>query len=619
MMSKIYLPSIVLLSVLLTGCMSGWNRGAKESSSLNSYLDHQAATKARPMSTKPAGMEEKPPEKNILVESESSDVSLGKKLAARLAEADQQQPPSTEAKKPASYAARVAALTLPEADKQQILTEFASANDSQWEELLSKLEPVFGPKTETKIAQQTPPPAQSEDMVQKYATKLVQQHLASGSVPQPATNAEEGPKRLPSTNMHQDTSHLAQVDPDLYPKTIDLERGKTMPGARQPVAPEARNHRDAGVQLAAHVSEVDAGSEGLYPEDVQVVAYNQMRNETKSLPDKMAGPKKKPAEEESVSKLTKDEYRVMQILWERGQVSLEALHKDYLAQFGPEQSRTSPNPIAMSLDELHAILFDLKGRGWIADTRRGNTVAYWASRNQPESSSGDWEKLVSDSIQQLQQVAGDSRLSEEERTIAQLRLRMLYLVADRKSDALEKVEGLSPEEQEVWSNTLFGLADYMQVEEIPVERRHSLALGSFRRVMSHLEAASPLELKNLEFIQSVDSFGQFKPFPSHDFQPQQEVLLYVEVDNFSSRDNGGKFETTLQSNYEIYDQAGRRIDARQFPEVKDSCRVRRRDFYVPYRLYMPENITPGSYRLELTVRDPASDKFGQSSIDFRIK
>lgn len=184
---------------------------------------------------------------------------------------------------------------------------------------------------------------------------------------------------------------------------------------------------------------------------------------------------------------------------------------------------------------------------------------------------------------------------------------------------MEKVEGLTAEEQEVWSNTLFGLSDYMNVEEIPVNRRHALALGSFRRAMTNLESASPLQLQNLEFIQSVESFGQFQAFASHDFQPQQEVLLYVEVDNFSSRDTGGQFETVLQSNYEIYDQSGRRIDARQFPEVKDTCRVRRRDFYVPYRIYMPENIAPGSYRLELTVRDPSADKFGQASIEFQIK
>jgi len=611
-MPKIILPSVVCLTVLVTGCMSGWNRGVNDSSSLNSYLNQQAAKTPSP-TKKSTTPETDQPKQHELAKSESSDVALGKKLAARLAEAEKQQ--STSAPEATTYAARVEALSLPADDKQQILSEFASASDAQWEELLSKLEPVFGPKQQAVVKKES---ASEADMVDSYASKLVQRHLKA---PAQSTPAEE-PQRLPSTNMHQDTSHLAQADPAGYPRTIDLDRGKTSPAARATAPPAERIRRDTGVQLAAYVPEMDAHSQGLTPEDVQASAINEMMRNPRNLPDKTAGPKPKesqPTSEETVSQLTRVEYRVMQILWQRSQISLEALHKEYVAQFATEQSRTSPDPSILSLDELHAILFDLKGRGWIADTRRGNTVVYWAARNQDETDSGNWEKLIDDTIHKLERVATDTRGSEEERTIAQLRLRMLYLIANRKSDAMEKVEGLTPEEQEVWSNTLFGLADYMKVEDIPVDRRHTLALGSFRRAMSHLEAASPLELRNLEFIQSVDSFGQFNPFPSHDFQPKQEVLLYVEIENFTSRDNGGKFETALQSNYEIYDQGGRRIDARQFPEVKDSCRVRRRDFYVPYRLYMPENIPSGTYRLELTVRDSAADKFGQSSIEFRIK
>ncbi|MBA2116992.1 hypothetical protein HOV93_41860 [Planctomycetes bacterium FF15] len=611
-MSKIILLSVATLTVLLTGCMSGWNRGMSDPSSINSYLN-QKAVQEKPVAKHSSAPEGKKPEQHELAKSESSDVALGKKLAARLAEVKNQSAESAPLGE--KYAARLEALTLPADDKQQILSEFASASDAQWEELLSKLEPVFGPKQQAVVKKEA---ASESDLVDQYASKLVQRHL---NMPADSVPAEQ-PTRLPSTNMHQDTSHLAQADPAGYPRTIDLDRGKTTPAARATAPPEEKIRRDTGVQLAAYVPELDAHAKGLTPEDVQAAAIADMKRDPMNMPDKTAGPKPKvdqPQEEETVSQLTQVEYRAMKILWQRSQLSLEALHKEYKAQFAPEQTRTSPDPSILSLDELHAILFDLKGRGWISDTRRGNTVVFWAARNQEETDTGSWEKLMDDTIQKLERIATDTRASEEERTIAQLRLRMLYLVANRKADAMEKVDSLTPEEQEVWSNTLFGLADYMKVEEIPVERRHTLALGSFRRAMSHLEAASPLELRNLEFIQSVDSFGQFKPFPSHDFQPKQEVLLYVEVENFSSRDNGGKFETALQSNYEIYDQAGRRIDARQFPEVKDSCRVRRRDFYVPYRLYMPENIPSGTYRLELTVRDSTADKFGQTSIEFRIK
>ncbi len=613
MKSKIYLSSIISFTVLLTGCMSGWGRTSKESSSLNTYLNQQAAQTSKPEAASLAA-KPKPEDKHTLIKTESAETSLAKKLAARLEESKQ-----LDAQKAATgptYAARVKALSLPEADKQQILKEFSAASDSQWEELLATLEPAFGPQR-TIAANTSGAQSNSEtDMVQKYASKLVERHLQK-----PSTNqeSEEQPQRLPSTNMHQDTSHLATADPNAYPKTIDLQRGRTSPAARATAQPQQVVRENTNIQLATYVPEMETSSRGLYPEDLQTEDYRQLRNDPKNLPNKKAGPKSPPGDEEDVSQLSQDEYQVLEVLWQRGQVSLEAMHKEIMSQSSSNEKRRTPDPKLLSIDELHTILFDLKERGWVADTRRGNTIVYWAARNQPEAESGNWKHFLDETIHKLEQLASDTRLSDEERTIAQLRLRMLYLAADRKTEAMEKVEGLTAEEQEVWSNTLFGLSDYMNVEEIPVNRRHALALGSFRRVMTHLESASPLQLQNLEFIQSVESFGQFKAFASHDFQPQQEVLLYVEVDNFSSRDTGSQFETVLQSNYEIYDQAGRRIDARQFPEVKDTCRVRRRDFYVPYRIYMPENIAPGTYRLELTVRDPAADKFGQASIEFRIK
>lgn len=624
-MSKIYLPSLITFSVLVTGCMTPFGaRPAEEPSSLNSYLNQQAATQKPDPSS--IAKTTKPPTTGDLVKSDSAEVSLAKKLAAKLEAAQQMEAAATPEEPP--HLERLAALSLPEADKEEIRTMFASANESQWDEVLSRLEPLYGPEAQIAVdatsssaapaADNVSPEAKAkQDMVEKFAAQLAQRHLDRSSTPAPQA---EQPQRLPSTNMHQDTSHLAAADPSRYPKTIDLARGRTPAAARQIPAPRQSVREDTNIQLVAHVPDMDDATQGLYPEDLQSTAMQQLRNDPKSLPDKMAGRKPpRDAEEETINQLSDDEHQVMRVLWDKGQTSLEAMHKAIVAESAPNQSRSMPDPNVLSIDEVHTILFDLKQRGWVADTRRGQAVVYWAARSETESETGNWQEMIADTIRQLEQVAANGRLSDEERTIAQLRLRMMYLVADRKTDAMEKVEGLSTEEQEVWSNTLFGLSDYMNVEDISVSRRHMLALGSFRRAMTHLEAASPLELQNLEFIQSVDSFGQFKPFPSHDFQAKQEVLLYVEVDNFSTKDVGGQFETVLQSSYEIYDQGGRRIDARHFPEVKDLCRVRRRDFYVPYRIYMPDDISPGSYRLELTVRDPAADKFGQSTIEFRIK
>ena len=78
------------------------------------------------------------------------------------------------------------------------------------------------------------------------------------------------------------------------------------------------------------------------------------------------------------------------------------------------------------------------------------------------------------------------------------------------------------------------------------------------------------------------------------------------------------FETELQGGYQVFDPAGRRMADHELPLDKQICRNRRRDYFIAYRVYMPKNIPPGPYRLQLTIEDIRGQKFGQASIDFEI-
>jgi hypothetical protein len=55
------------------------------------------------------------------------------------------------------------------------------------------------------------------------------------------------------------------------------------------------------------------------------------------------------------------------------------------------------------------------------------------------------------------------------------------------------------------------------------------------------------------------------------------------------------------------------------PTDKQSCRSPRRDYFIAYRLYMPKNLEPGNYSLQLTMEDVKGQKFGQASLDFVLK
>ena len=102
------------------------------------------------------------------------------------------------------------------------------------------------------------------------------------------------------------------------------------------------------------------------------------------------------------------------------------------------------------------------------------------------------------------------------------------------------------------------------------------------------------------------------------FRPRQQVTVYAEVENFRSEPAPNGFHTTLASSYQVVDESGRRVDGGQFPEIKDLCLNRRRDFHMQFAIPLPERIYPGQYRLELIVTDLLSNKIGQQSIGFEI-
>jgi len=79
------------------------------------------------------------------------------------------------------------------------------------------------------------------------------------------------------------------------------------------------------------------------------------------------------------------------------------------------------------------------------------------------------------------------------------------------------------------------------------------------------------------------------------------------------------YETELHGRYEILDAQQRTVASRILPVDRNRCRNHRRDYFIPYMLYLPEKIPSGSYTLELVIEDKKGNKFGNAVIDFRIR
>ena len=200
------------------------------------------------------------------------------------------------------------------------------------------------------------------------------------------------------------------------------------------------------------------------------------------------------------------------------------------------------------------------------------------------------------------------------------RLRMLYAAAGRTDDALQPIPGVPPAAQQFMSKELEGLSTWLDAEETPDDaRRAADARPQLAEALSKLTETAPLVVRNVAFCTEVQSYGCTKWFEKYEFQQNQEVLLYAEVENFVSEPTAKGYHTSLRSIYQILDSHGQRVAEHAFPATEEHCQNPRRDFFIGFHLRLPKRIDPGKYSLRLLIEDLKCAKVGEASIDFLIK
>ena len=199
-------------------------------------------------------------------------------------------------------------------------------------------------------------------------------------------------------------------------------------------------------------------------------------------------------------------------------------------------------------------------------------------------------------------------------------LRMLYVLAGRREDAVKPIPSIPAAHQEFWSKQLYGLATWLDADSTAdPARRTAETKRILQEALIRLGESAPLVVRNLAFCTEVQSYGCTKGFKSYEFAPDQEVLLYAEVENFTSEPTAKGFHTSLRSSYQIFDSRGQRVADHRFATTEEHCQNARRDFFIGYRLCLPSRIYPGKHTLQLTIEDLKDHKVGQSSIDFTIR
>ncbi|NLS90581.1 MAG: hypothetical protein GXX96_00155 [Planctomycetaceae bacterium] len=289
------------------------------------------------------------------------------------------------------------------------------------------------------------------------------------------------------------------------------------------------------------------------------------------------------------------------------------------AAANPEKSSDLERQLEALLREMKHTKVEAAAFTTVDDASESLSGPASKSDDRPIAKDASWQQFVESAIEKLEQQRErqlDSNVREED----EARLRLLYLIADRRDDAVRAIASLEPEMQEFWSKQFFGLATLLNPELI-TDRSNRLieSKRNLDEAIRRLGESAPLFVRNLAFITSVDSYGAYTPFDDYNFQPGQAVLLYAEVENFCCKETARGYHTSLRSSYEIFDSSRQKVADHEFSTNDEYCKNARRDFFTVCEFRMPEKLQPGKYELRLTVADLNGDKAGESSITFHIR
>jgi hypothetical protein len=138
-----------------------------------------------------------------------------------------------------------------------------------------------------------------------------------------------------------------------------------------------------------------------------------------------------------------------------------------------------------------------------------------------------------------------------------------------------------------------------------------------------IRAQTPLALPTLAICKSVTQFGVYDAIEPASFPVGKEsaTIVYCEVDNFTSRQQpDGKFETKLRYEAVLYSdhEHSAAVLGKKPASITDTCRNRRRDFFLADRLTLPASLPAGKYILKVTVVDELANHVAERTVPIMV-
>jgi hypothetical protein len=127
-----------------------------------------------------------------------------------------------------------------------------------------------------------------------------------------------------------------------------------------------------------------------------------------------------------------------------------------------------------------------------------------------------------------------------------------------------------------------------------------------------------LTIRNPCFVTRVRAWGAVDRFPEQVFRPGQDVIVYFELEDLSSRASAAGHATSIDAMFRLIATDGQQTGQWKFEPVEETCHAPRSDYFARYFIRIPETAPAGRCKLEFMVTDRFAGVSTQAHLDLEI-
>jgi hypothetical protein len=200
---------------------------------------------------------------------------------------------------------------------------------------------------------------------------------------------------------------------------------------------------------------------------------------------------------------------------------------------------------------------------------------------------------------------------------AHLEFQLLQFLLNDPVPNMAAISSLPTEDRELVAAVIDGLSNFRSTVRQDNNMLLSKKIRPLLDLADRLRSQADLSLANVQLCTHVEGFAKYDPFDPARFPSgvTTEVILYSEVENFSSQLNDQKrWETKLSVDTVLYTEGGQQIWGDKTDSVVEATRTRRHDYFMAKRIKLPSSLVPGRYLLKVSVTDQQISRVAEATV-----